>query len=123
MLRLGIILWELITCQTAFSGTFPEYAKTSDLKKVVVNDGKRPDLELLQNKLEFLQNKGAALKSISELLKVMWNSDPNVRPDIKTVLDRLRTIVLSLIEDKDAQEAWSDFTSSSDYIFVYSFFF
>ena len=119
MLRLGIILWELITCHLAFQ----EFISFSNFKKAVVNDGKRPDLELLQNKLEFLQNKGAALKSISELLKVMWNSDPNVRPDIKTVLDRLRTIVLSLIEDKDAQEAWSDFTSSSDYIFVYSFFF
>jgi len=119
----GLIIWELITGHTVFSN----YTKLAPFRRAIVG-GERPliytkqvedDPDLRNKVLELFSDKLLVgrldvIKSISALTE-MWDPNPNNRPDISIVLNRLKSIMISLIEDKESQEAWQGMTNETNY--------
>jgi len=130
---LGLIIWELITCTTVFDnfksldGDFYLFYFL-ELRKGVLA-GERPLIysdklgakekefffSLFSDKLLTLDAK----KQLSNLLCSMWNPDHLRRPSINIVINKLKEIMISLIEDHASQQIWTSLTSDADFFSVF----
>jgi len=124
----GLIIWELITCQSVFSNyrTLLELKAgvTSGVRPLIYSDsldeGRKAEFfALFNDKLLTFDAK----KQISYLLNSMWNNYPQSRPPINIVHEKLKEIMISLIEDTASQKVWASLTTDSNFSLIdYDYF-
>ncbi|RHZ59693.1 hypothetical protein Glove_362g68 [Diversispora epigaea] len=83
----GILMWEVITGETSFDDYEHDLELTLDIVK-----GFRPKI------YEFIPHE------YTILIKQCWDANPNNRPDVSTILEKMDSLIMSLYNKMDKQQ-------------------
>jgi serine/threonine protein kinase len=95
----GIVMWEIVTRQTPFSG--PEYRFDAKVEDAVLC-GTRPPIP------------DRTLDDLSSLIKECWQDKPNSRPPFSDAVRRLHTMAIGLLRSRGSTAVFPTAESSTE---------
>ena len=83
----GICLWEMLTCEKPFA----HHSQWKELVFSVTQQDERPLIPL------------DAPHALSALIRDCWEADPDMRPEMREVVERLRRICVAWVDEEESE--------------------